>query len=97
MQQFYVDEKFHGWYFICDRNPYKFHKSNYYSVALVKIAWINGWAHNDGVEEAVVPAENVAKIALKGVACKRLIQCCIDHVREGQENVPRDTRRRLFV
>jgi hypothetical protein len=44
-----------------------------------------------------VPVETVAKIGLEGVACKKLIQCCIDNAREGRENVPRDSRRRLFV
>lgn len=60
------------------------------------MAWINGWAHNDCVEEAVVPVETVAKIGLEGVACKKLIECCIDNVREWCENVPRDPRRRLL-
>jgi hypothetical protein len=97
MHQCYVDGKFYEWYYIYDRNPYKFHKAKYYSVALGKMAWINGRAHNDGVEEAVVPSETVAKIGLEGVACKRLIQCCINNVKEGQKNVPRDPRRPLFV
>jgi hypothetical protein len=92
MHQCYVDEKFHEWYYIYDGNPYKFHKAKYYSVALGKMAWINGWAHNDGVEQAVVPSETVAKIGLEGVACKRLVQCCINIVREGQENVPQRSK-----
>jgi hypothetical protein len=52
-----------------DRNTYKFHKAKYYSVTLGNMAWINGRAHNDGVEEAVVPVETVTKIGLEGVAC----------------------------
>jgi hypothetical protein len=97
MHQFYVGEKFHEWYYIYDRNPYKFHTAKYYSVALGEMAWINGQAHNDGEEEAVVPSVTVVKIGVEGVACKRLIQCCIDNVREGQENMPRDPGRPLFV
>jgi hypothetical protein len=97
MQQWYAKEKFHEWYYIYDRNSYKFHKGKYHSVTLGKMAWINGWEHHDGREQAVVPVETVAKIGLEGVACKRLIQCCIDNVREGRENLPPDPRRRLFV
>jgi hypothetical protein len=52
------------------------------------MAWINEWEDHDGREEAVVPVETVAKIGLEGVTCKKLIQCCIDNVREGRENVP---------
>jgi hypothetical protein len=54
---------------------------------------VDQWSQNDGLEEAVVPVEAVAKIGLEGVACKKLIQCCIDNVKEGLENVPRDPRR----
>jgi hypothetical protein len=52
----YVDEKMHEWYYIWDRNPYKFHKEKYYSLCLKTMAWINGRAHSEQVE-AVKPEE----------------------------------------
>jgi hypothetical protein len=97
MRPWYVEEKYNEWYYIYDRNPYKFHKEKYYSVSLGKMAWINGRGHNDGRLEAVEPVETVAAIGLEGVVCKKMIQCSIDNVREGRENVPRDPRRPLFV
>jgi hypothetical protein len=75
----------------------KVYKEKYYSVPLGKMACINGRGYNDGWVEAVVPVETVDKIGLEGVACKKLIQCCIENVREGRENVPRDPRHLLFV
>jgi hypothetical protein len=30
MYHCYVDEKFNEWYYIYDRNPYKYHKAKYY-------------------------------------------------------------------
>jgi hypothetical protein len=72
-RKWYAEERFHEWYYIYDRNTYKFNKAKYYSVLLGKMSWINGRGHSDGQVEAVVPEETDTKIGL-GVACKRLVQ-----------------------
>ena len=37
----FIDITMHEWYFIWDRNPYKLHKEEDYSVELMTMAWIN--------------------------------------------------------
>jgi hypothetical protein len=74
----FVEEKMHEWYYIWDRNPYKLHKAQYYSMHLKAMVWINGRACDQ--LELVKTNLQVEDFGLELAGCVKLIQCAIDNI-----------------
>jgi len=66
-------------YSIWDKNPYRAHKAEYYSMSLKHWIWINGMALNQ--QEEVWPQVTYMQLGTENTGCQQIINTTIEHVR----------------
>jgi len=76
---YYVSCVMKDWCFIWNKNPYKAHKAEYYSMSLKRRIWINGMALNQ--QEDVWPQATYMHIGTENTGCQQIIKTTIQHIR----------------
>ena len=75
----YISSAMQNWYSVWDKNPYRPHKAEYYSMSSKQWLWINGEALDQ--LEAVWPEITVMQFGLETTGCPQIIKLTIEHIR----------------
>ena len=75
----YVSCAMKNWYSSWDKNPYKPHKAEYYSMSSKQWLWINGEALDQ--HEAVWPEIIVMQFGIESTRCQQIIKLTMEHIR----------------
>ena len=75
----YVSSAMKHWYSTWDKNPYRPHIAEYYSMSSKQWFWINGEALDQ--LEAVWPEITVMQFGFESTGCPQIIKLTIEHIR----------------
>ena len=80
----YVSSPMKNWYSTWDKNPYKPHKAEYYSMSSKQWLCINGEALDQ--HEAVLPEITVMQFGIESTGYQQIIKLTIEHIRSISSN-----------